>query len=137
MKISFDFDNTLEFLTVQDFAKRLISEGHDVCILTTRYEDPTKYPRDVTEEFAYFNKVAKDLGIKETNFTNFQWKHTVIDSLGIDIHIDDNLYEEVSAINIYCKARCVHYRYGEDDWQNEVRNLISLLSKEKQNNNPN
>jgi len=38
MKISFDFDGTLADGKIQDLAKSLVDAGHDVWILTARWE---------------------------------------------------------------------------------------------------
>lgn len=101
MKISFDFDGTLELDTVQDFAKKFIESGHDVCILTTRYK---KYVN------ADVWKVARKLGIEEIHFTDWTWKYKKIDLLGIDLHFDD--YEpEISWINDYSKAVAMPVEY--------------------------
>lgn len=39
MKISFDFDDTLDRQSVQSFAKWCIRQGHEVWIVTSRYPD--------------------------------------------------------------------------------------------------
>lgn len=133
MKISFDFDGTLEYDSVQKVARELIDEGHDVCILTTRYSKPWKYSSwDVSEDnkkylqdqFDKLNEIADNLGIKEINYSEFQWKFTVIDNLGIDVHVDDNFREEVAEINHRCKARAVYYGPYEKDWVANLRKLI-------------
>lgn len=131
-KISFDFDNTLEFSDAQALARELIAAGYNVCILTTRYSDPTNYPWAAAnpEEAKHLHdelkRVASDLGITEINFTEFQWKTTVIDKLGINIHIDDNYREEVVVINGNNKAKAVYYCFGgAKRTRDEVFGLIS------------
>jgi hypothetical protein len=125
LKISFDFDNTLENEEVQKIAKDLISKGHNVCILTTRYKDPSNYSIPVTHTKLY--SIASTCGITEINFTDYHWKHEVIDSLGIDIHIDDNLEDEVMIINNLCKARAILFSWYTD-WIKELYDII--LKKE-------
>lgn len=129
IKISFDFDGTLEFQDVQDMAKQLIDEGYNVCILTTRYSDPRSYScyrladdKTVEKVHSELFNIAKRLGIKEINFTEFQWKETIIDKLNIDVHLDDNYREEVYVINEKCKAKAVHYSYF--NWKQELRDKI-------------
>ena len=39
MKVSFDFDGTLSRKDVQKLAKELVSEGHEVWIVTSRFSD--------------------------------------------------------------------------------------------------
>ncbi len=125
MKISFDFDDTLENVECQKVAKDLIVQGYDVCILTTRYEDVKRYsfPCSHAELF----RIAEELGIKEIKFTNFKWKCEVIDSHGIDIHVDDNYREEVIPINNQCKARAVSYSNINPKWEERLYYEISNI----------
>lgn len=129
MKISFDFDGTLEFREVQDFAKELIDRGHDVCILTTRYSDPMSYkwaksnPEHAEALHNELYEAAKHIGIKEINFTEYQWKTTKIDELGIDIHLDDNWHDEVAVINNSNKAKAVWYA-PRGKWKEQIFEII-------------
>jgi len=115
-KISFDFDGTLEFREMQNFAQELKDRGYDICILTTRYSDPMNYdwaekdPEHAKTLHDELYAIAKRLGITEINFTEYQFKTGFIDQLGIDIHIDDNFHDEVYVINAQNKARCVGYK---------------------------
>ena len=115
MKISFDFDGTLEYKEVQEFAKELIGKGHQVCILTTRYSNPMSYswaksnPKHAKTLHDNLFAVAKYIGIKEINFTEYQWKTTKIDELKIDLHLDDNFGDEVVPINATRRAYAVWY----------------------------
>lgn len=121
MKISFDFDSTLEHRDVQKIAKDLIDAGHDVCILTTRFSDTSKYNFPVTHDDLF--EVAKKLNIKEINFTEYEWKYKHIDNLEIDVHIDDNYDDEVRMINGTCKAKAVLYdRFYE--WEDHLYKAI-------------
>lgn len=115
-KISFDFDGTLEFKEVQDYAKELKKRGYEICILTTRFSDPSKYNFDATEAHQHLFDVAKDIGIEEIHFTEFEFKYKSIDSFGIDIHLDDDYRDEVFMINKYCKAKAILFGYG---WKKE------------------
>jgi len=121
-KVSFDFDGTLEFKEVQDVARDLIKEGHTVCILTTRFSDPSKYTFDVTKAHQHLFDVAKDIGITEIHFTEFEWKYKSIDNYNIDIHIDDCYREEVYLINSKCKARAI--LYPTEWWRKELYGLL-------------
>lgn len=110
LKISFDFDGTLEFEDVQDVARKLIAEGHFVCILTTRYSDVSSYCFEASHADLY--GVANKLGIKDIYFTEYQWKSEHVDKYNIDIHVDDNYEDEVRLINGKCKAKAVLF----DEW---------------------
>lgn len=91
MKISFDFDNTLDKKFVRQLCRYLISKHHDIYIVTTRRyntlegQDPDTYNKDL------FESVAK-LGIKRDNiiFTEYEWKYQILDKMNIDVHYDDN-----------------------------------------------
>jgi len=50
MKVSFDFDGTLEQKEVQEYAKQLLEEGIEVWVVTTRWDEnhKHKYRHDVT-----------------------------------------------------------------------------------------
>ena len=80
--IIFDFDDTLSTQRGQDIAKRLISEGKTIYIVTRRQESAS--------EEVY--KVADELGIPHSRvyFTNGALKWETIKRLGIDIHYDNN-----------------------------------------------
>jgi len=123
-KISFDFDGTLEFKEVQKVVKDLIKRGYTVCILTTRFSDPSKYNFDVTKEHQELFDVAKDIGIEEIHFTDMEYKWMSIDSYGIDIHLDDDYRDEVFMINELCKAKAVLYGYG---WKKEFEKVLKEL----------
>ena len=74
--VSFDFDETLSKESVQLYAKELINRGVDVWIVTSRYEDITRYSdydiKDPSHDDLF--SVANDLGIRDkiifTNFTD-------------------------------------------------------------------
>lgn len=130
LKVSFDFDGTLEFSEVQEVAKDIIERGdHEVCILTTRYKDPMNYPwAKKNSEYAKtlhdeLYKVAKELGITEIHFTDYEFKTGHIDKYGIDVHLDDNYRDEVYVINEKNKAKAIHYNYG---WKKRFYEAIGL-----------
>jgi hypothetical protein len=90
-KISFDFDGVLELDRFQTLAKRLITEGNDVYIVTRRQED-------TASEAVY--KVADELGIPHSKviFTNGHLKWEAIKNNHIQKHYDNNL-NEINHIN--------------------------------------
>lgn len=128
-KVSFDFDGTIEFEDVQEVAKDLIKKEHTVCILTTRFSDPSNYNFDATEIHQHLFDIAKKVGIDEIYFTEFEWKYKSIDDYNIDIHIDDCYREEVCLINHKCKAKAI--LYPTEWWRKE---LYSLLERIKDKN---
>jgi len=84
-KVSFDFDDTLSTKRGQTLAKRLITQGKDVYIITRRQESAS----------AEVYKVADELGINHSkvHFTNGKMKWETVKRLGIDIHYDNNQHE--------------------------------------------
>jgi len=84
-KVSFDFDDTLSTKRGQTLAKRLITQGKDVYIITRRQESAS----------AGVYKVADELGINhfKVHFTNGKMKWETVKRLGIDIHYDNNQKE--------------------------------------------
>lgn len=84
-KVSFDFDDTLSTKRGQTLAKRLITQGKDVYIITRRQESAS----------AEVYKVADELGINHSkvHFTNGKMKWETVKRLGIDIHYDNNQQE--------------------------------------------
>jgi hypothetical protein len=102
-KISFDVDGTLrdDFFgnvnpyknSVQELAKRLIADGHDVLIVTRRYKDGRIDEHTVVYELA--EKIG--ISIENVHFTNREWKYIKLHELGVDFHIDD---DDTDVLNI-------------------------------------
>lgn len=114
MKISFDFDGTLddEFggqiinhqkEEIQNLARKYIYEGHDVCIITKRY-GPELKDMGLKGEYLPVYHLARELGIDKVYFTNREMKFSYIISLGVDIHFENSQYE-VDLINQACKEK--------------------------------
>ena len=104
MKISFDFDGTLEDdfdgtfnkqkVEVQRIASNYISQGHDIYIITKRYSPEFK-DLGLTNEHLKVWDLAKDLNINQNNciFTNREWKSDTIKSFGINKHFENSEIE--------------------------------------------
>ena len=86
MKVSFDFDGTLERPIIQQMEKKYINEGDEVIIITRR----------CTEDSDDVYYVASKLGIHNDKclFTCKEWKWRTIVDLGIDLHYEDKLIEQ-------------------------------------------
>jgi hypothetical protein len=129
MRISFDFDGTLEDefggvpvneqkLEIQSLAKRYISEGHDVMILTKRY-GPENDDKGLKNEHLEVYNLAKELGIEKVYFTNREMKFSHIIILQIDRHFENDDYE-VNLINKVCVERghnCLVVPVEEKNWR--------------------
>ena len=90
MKISFDVDGVLDTPQGMALARKKIANGDRVYIITARNEE-----RMSEEVYA----IAKELGIPRLRvyFTNGADKWKTIQSLGIELHIDNN-EEQVNKI---------------------------------------
>jgi 3-deoxy-D-manno-octulosonate 8-phosphate phosphatase KdsC-like HAD superfamily phosphatase len=90
MKISFDVDGVLTTPQGMALARRKITEGNRVYIITARNESTMS---------ARVYEIAKELGIPRLRvyFTNGADKWKTIQSLGIELHIDNN-EEQVNKI---------------------------------------
>jgi hypothetical protein len=109
MKISFDFDGTLddEFggqiinhqkEEIQQLAKKYVEEGHDVCIVTRRYDESRK-KLGLKNEHVVVYELAKKLGITDINFTNREFKFSHLIRLKVDMHFE-NSEEEIHYCNV-------------------------------------
>lgn len=104
LKISFDFDGTLNDLKIQKIAKSFIDTGHDVWILTARQCDIAYDENNNIIGYYGYNLdlriVAERIGLSKNNilYTNGALKKDLFFKHNFDIHYDDQL-EEVDAIN--------------------------------------
>jgi hypothetical protein len=98
MRISFDFDGTLvdEFGghpsnsqkdEIQGLAKKYLSEGHEVMIITKRF-GPENADKGIKNEHLEVQELAKKLGIEKIHFTNREMKFSYIINLGVDRHFE-------------------------------------------------
>lgn len=131
LRISFDFDGTLEDefggiynpqkSEIQSIAKKYLSDGHQVCIITKRY-GPEMSTEGTGNEHLVVLKLAKELGIKEVYFTNRQMKFSHILSLKIDMHFENSEYE-VKLINQTCSEKnhkCIVVPVEDEYWRDLV-----------------
>ena len=120
MKISFDFDSTLSKPSVQEYAKKLIDAGHEVCIITTRYEDVNRYW--FTASHYDLETVAEKLGITDITFTNMVDKYHEIKSKGIQLHFDDD-FREHETIQKYTDCRTIQIKKSR--WKEKADKIIN------------
>jgi phosphoserine phosphatase len=132
MRISFDFDGTLvdEFGghpsnsqkdEVQGLAKKYLSEGHEVMIITKRF-GPENADKGIKNEHLEVQELSKKLGIKTIHFTNREMKFSYIINLGIDRHFENDDYE-VQLINQACEEKghkCLVVPVEDSYWRDLV-----------------
>ena len=129
-KLSFDFDETLEHKPIQEYAKELVENGHDVWITTTRFGDDTKYKKffDTTTNVDLTNndlwKVAEYVGIpkEKIHFTDMQDKWPYIKTMDFLWHIDDDWVENRQILN-NTKTLAIS-SVSNANWQNKCRRII-------------
>ena len=103
MKVSFDFDETLDLTYIQNLAKILIAGGADVWVLTSRLGGELK-----TEDGIIYGKcehgkdvvaVCEEVGIPldKVLYTNGAYKAQMYREHGFDLHFD-NMEDEVERI---------------------------------------
>lgn len=131
MKISFDFDGTLddEFdggyniskEEIQSIAKDYVSKGHDVCIITKRFDSNNRHLGKGNEHLIVY-ELAKELDITKIYFTNREMKFSHIIKLGIEMHFENSEYE-VKLINQVCenqKHKCVVIHVEDPNWRENL-----------------
>jgi len=112
MKIGFDFDGTIDFDNL--WSHRLVNSlmkdpNNEFFLITTRIEPKENKLTDfatITSQNKVVLEVAEKLGIKIENifFTNFEWKHSLIEKLNLDLFFDNDEVE-VHLINSTC-SKC-------------------------------
>ena len=133
MKISFDFDGTLEDdfdvvnnqkFEIQSLAREYISKGHEVCIITRRYGYENSKLGTGNEHLKVYY-LSKELGIDKVYFTNRDMKFGYINKLGINIHFENDKYE-TQLINQACEERnhnCRVVHIEDPNWRVLLENL--------------
>jgi len=137
LTITWDFDGSMAEEYQQEVAKKLIDEGHDVWILTTRRDELHKHLYNASEEHLehihdYLYEVADKLGLRnKILFTNFTWKGYYLKDTKVDIHIDDNTVDEPGPI----KKQAPHvyffpvkpYGEGVEEFEERLRDVMEQL----------
>ena len=127
MKVSFDFDSTLDRPSVQDFAKELVNDGVEVWIVTSRCT--TEYATEkgwhwVDEQNRKLFKIADNIGIKREHiiFTNHVSKSEFIKGKDFIFHLDDDSDELIAILESgdSCKPSNVNHF----DWERDCRLYI-------------
>ena len=124
-KVSFDFDNTLSRESVQKLAKEFIERGFEVHIVTSRYEDTSRYENtewQITNNKDLF-KVIDYLHIPRENihFMNMKSKEKFFkENPDFLFHLDDDL-DEILKINENTKIPGILCEYTNDDWKSLMK----------------
>jgi hypothetical protein len=139
MKVSFDFDGTLEHEEVQEYAKELIKRGIEVWIVTTRYDANHQhkwinqfpdaewaliYDKHNGDPNFHVWGVAEKLGIPKhhVRFTCMEWKHKYLDGTKFVWHLDDNPEEFSQAKANGCNVPMI--QVDSNTWKEKCNRLI-------------
>lgn len=130
-KVSFDFDGTLSRKDVQEFAKQLVDEGHDVWIVTSRYSDQNAKLKAwwwIIDQNKNLYDVAEECGIKKEHihFTNGEDKIVFLKEKNFVFHLDDDDVELM--VILWSKDKCVPLNVGHFEWK---ENCLEVLNKDK------
>lgn len=130
MKVSFDFDGTLEIPSVQEFAKKLVDAGIEVWVITSRFGDDELYKKffqtstnvDLTN--SDLREVTDKIGIPEEriHFTNMRDKWEFIEDRGFYFHLDDD-WIELEMINSRTRTKGISI-FGNPHWKRECESAI-------------
>lgn len=119
MKVSFDFDSTLDKPAVQSFCAELISKGVEVWICTSRWDDSKAvenlWGSDYNDDLYL---VADRLGIAREKiiFTNHKNKIDFLKDKSFAFHLDDDV-RGCGSIGISC--------WCNTSWKNKCLKILN------------
>lgn len=130
MKVSFDFDSTLDRLDVQAFAKECIDKGIDVYIVTSRQCTERALAQGfhwVKRQNEQLYEVAENVGILKERiiFTEFSDKINYLKDRNFSFHLDDDM-DELDAI-LESKDPCTPVHVESETWLKECKNIINKI----------
>jgi hypothetical protein len=131
MKVSFDFDHTLSRKDVQDFAKELVNDGHEVWIVTSRFSDEAAKEKKwhwIEGQNQKLFDVAEECGIKKENiqFTCMESKSLFLKDKGFIFHLDDDDIELMDILdnNRYTGDNCFPVHVEHFEWIENCQNIL-------------
>jgi hypothetical protein len=130
MKLSFDFDSTLSRQDVEQFAQSLVQAGHEVWIVTSRFDD-----QEILKRFNRQNQnlslfeTAQRCGIPQTQiqFCNMRPKAEFLKGRGFQFHLDDDSIELLDLLDTKDPCQAINVEHSE--WLQTCLSIISHDSK--------
>lgn len=131
-KVSIDFDSTLDRKDVQRFAKKLIDDGYEVWIVTSRLStEHAKANLDqwttnrVEKSNLKLFRVADNLGIKREHihFTNTQFKIEFLEGKNFIFHLDDDSEELLEIMS--SKDKCEPFNVNYFEWEELITKKLN------------
>jgi len=132
MKVSFDFDSTINIPAIEEFASTLIDRGVEVWIVTSRFDDV-----NITESHPSWMKAFQQPGtnddVRETAkrlnipsnrviYTNMELKSTFLHGKGFIWHLDDD-WVEIKEINDNTDVIGIT-QVGNKSWREDCMKLL-------------
>jgi len=129
MRVSFDFDSTLDRFDVQVFAHDLLSKGYDIWIVTSRCDTERALAKGwhwVERQNEELYKVAEDIGIKRENivFTEYTDKIVYLKGKNFLFHLDDDETELMAILE--SGDPCFPMNVDEVGWREELIEKFEL-----------
>ena len=129
MKVSFDFDSTLSRKDVQEFAKQLVNEGHEVWIVTSRFDTETIIAKNwhwCKDQNQKVFEVAEYCGIKieHIKFTCMQSKSIFLKDKGFVFHVDDDGIELMDILE--SGNKCFPVNVDHFEWKETCINKLKI-----------
>ena len=122
MKVSFDFDGTLDRPVVQEYASELILKGFEVWIVTSRLSDEQAPSPNWNKDLWL---IAEQLNIpkERIHFTCYTDKSEFFKDKDFLFHLDDD-FIEVNLINKHTKTKGISV-FGQTNWKNKCNRIIN------------
>lgn len=122
MKVSFDFDSTLDNPHIQNFAVKLMNEGFDVHIVTSR---PTHWTMDEVWDNSDLFQVAEILNIsrEKIHFTDYKPKKLFFEqNSDFLFHLDDD-HVEIEQISHSTNVNAILL---DENWEIKLNELCDM-----------
>lgn len=128
-KISFDFDHTMTRKDVRSIAEHLISQGYEVWIVTSRYDDNYANKQNWHWIPGQNEKVfitAEELGIPKDRiiFTNRIPKIQFLEGKDFIAHFDDDVDELIAIMQ--SKDTCIPINVDHSDWVKHYEDALTV-----------
>lgn len=134
IKVSFDFDGTLEQKPVQEYASELMERGVDVWIVTSRFGNDKLYRKffmtstnvDLTNSDLF--EVAERIGIpkEKIHFTNMGDKWNFFKDKDFLWHLDDDWVENRLILK-HTKTLAIS-AFGSPNWKHKCEKILIKFS---------
>lgn len=131
MKVSFDFDGTLEYKSIQEYAKELVTRGVEVWIVTSRFSNGEMYKKFFMTTISIENinkeifEIAELVGIPKHQiiFTNMVDKWVFFSGHPDFIwHLDDD-WQENTQILKRTKVKAIS-AFGSPNWKQKCERVL-------------